>query len=140
MNNNTELNMNNNPILNMNSNNNPLPDNNNPLPDNNNPLPDNNNYIDPLLVSDIKDEWTRKMIQDGIKTLNRLEAWYLLRNIIPEEKQGFMFNRDKNMRNVMSEIDKDNGGHSGSSIAITCRHLEFIAKNGIQQYVKEFIQ
>jgi hypothetical protein len=40
----------------------------------------------------------------------------------------------------MSEIDNDYGGHSGSSIAITCRHLEFIAKNGIQQYVKEFIQ
>jgi len=121
MNNNSELNMNNNPLLEH-------------LPNN------HNNYIDPLLVNDIKDEWSRKMIQDGIKTLNRLEAWYLLRNFIPEEKQGFMFNRDERMRNVMSEIDNDYGGHSGSSIAITCRHLEFIAKNGIHQYVKKFIQ
>lgn len=136
MNNNSELIMNNNPLYD----NNTLPDNSNLLPDNNNLLPDNSNYIDPLLVNDIKDEWSRKMIQDGIKTLNRLEAWYLLRNFIPEEKQGFMFNRDESMRNVMSEIDNDYGGHSGSSIAITCRHLEFIAKNGIQQYVKEFIQ
>ena len=135
MNNNPELNMNNNPELNIN--NNPeLNMNNNPLLEH---LPNNNNYIDPLLVNDIKDEWSRKMIQDGIKTLNRLEAWYLLRNFIPEEKQGFMFNRDESMRNVMSEIEKDYGGHSGSSMAITCRNLEFIAKNGIQQYIKEFI-
>ena len=115
--------------------------NNNPLLEhlpNSNPELNNINYIDPLLVNDIKNEWTRKMIQDGIKTLNRLEAWYLLRNFIPEEKQGFIFNRDASMRNVMLEIDKDNGGHSGSSLAITCRHLEFIAKNGIQQYIKEF--
>ena len=136
MNNNPELNMNNNPELNIN--NNPeLNMNNNPLLEH---LPNNNNYIDPLLVNDIKDEWSRKMIQDGIKTLNRLEAWYLLRNFIPEEKQGFMFNRDESMRNVMSEIEKDYGGHSGSSMAITCRNLEFIAKNGIQQYIKEFIK
>jgi len=126
MNNNSELNMNNNPLL--------------EHLQNSNPELNNSNYIDPLLVNDIKDEWSRKMIQDGIKTLNRLEAWYLLRNFIPEEKQGFMFNRDERMRNVMSEIDNDYGGHSGSSIAITCRHLEFIAKNGIHQYVKEFIQ
>jgi hypothetical protein len=128
--------MNNNPLLNMN----PLLDNNNSVLENlpDNPELNNINYIDPLLVNDIKDEWSRKMIQDGIKTLNRLESWYLLRNFIPEEKQGFMFNRDEKMRNVMSEIEKDYGGHSGSSIAITCRHLEFIAKNGIQQYVKEF--
>jgi len=115
--------------------------NNNSLLDmNNNPLLEHlpNNYIDPLLVNDIKDEWSRKMIQDGIKTLNRLEAWNLLRNFIPEEKQGFMFNRDQSIKNVMSEIEKDYGGHSGSSMAITCRHLEFIAKNGIEQYVKEF--
>jgi hypothetical protein len=140
MNNNPLLNMNNNPLLD--NNNNPLLDNNNNhlLDNNNNPLPDNSNYIDPLLVNDIKDEWSRKMIQDGIKTLNRLEAWYLLRNFIPEEKQGFMFNRDESMRKVMSEIEKDYGGHSGSSIAITCRNLEFIAKNGIQQYIKEFIK
>ena len=111
------------------------------LNNNNYPLPnDNNNYIDPLLVNDIKDEWSRKMIQDGIKTLNRLEAWYLLRNFIPEEKQGFIFNRDEKIKNIMSEIEKDYGGHSGSSMAITCRHLEFIAKNGIHQYVKKFIQ
>jgi len=134
MNNNSELIMNDNPLLNSNT----LPDN-NTLHDNNT-LPDNSNYIDPLLVNDIKDEWSRKMIQDGIKTLNRLEAWYLLRNFIPEEKQGFMFNRDERMRNVMSEIEKDYDGHSGSSMAITCRHLEFIAKNGIHQYVKKFIQ
>lgn len=111
---------------------------------NNNPLlehlPNNSNYIDPLLVNDIKDEWSRKMIQDGIKTLNRLEACYLLRNFIPEEKQGFMFNRDEKIKNVMSEIDNDYGGHSGSSLTITCINLDFIAKNGIQQYVKEFIQ
>jgi hypothetical protein len=132
MNNNPELVVNNNPEL--------VVNNNPELVVNNNPKIDNNNYIDPLLVNDIKDEWSRKMIQDGIKTLNRLEAWYLLRNFIPEEKQGFMFNRDESMRNVMSEIEKDYGGHSGSSMAITCRNLEFIAKNGIHQYVKEFIQ
>jgi hypothetical protein len=140
MNNNSELNMNNNPLLEHLQNSNPELNNSNPELNNSNPELNNSNYIDPLLVNDIKDEWSRKMIQDGIKTLNRLEAWYLLRNFIPEEKQGFMFNRDESMRNVMSEIDNDYGGHSGSSIAITCRHLEFIAKNGIHQYVKEFIQ
>ena len=138
MNNDSQSNMNNNPLLNMN---NPLPNMNNPLPDiNNNPLPDTDNYINPEQVNDIKDEWSRKMIQDGIKTLNRLEAWYLFRNFIPEEKQGFVFNRDESIRNIMSEINNDYDGHSGSSIAITCRHLEFIAKNGIEQYIKDFVK
>ena len=129
----------------MNNNNNKLEDLlNNPLlehsPTNNNSElnNNNNNYIDPELVNYIKDEWSRKMIQDGIKTLNRLEAWYLLRDFIPEEKRGFMFNRDEKMKNIMNEIEKDYGGHSGSSMAITCRHLEYIAKNGIEQYVKNF--
>ena len=138
MNNDSQSNMNNNPLPNLN---NPLPNMNNPLPDiNNNPLPDTDNYINPEQVNDIKDEWSRKMIQDGIKTLNRLEGWYLFRNFIPEEKQGFMFNRDESIRNIMSEINNDYDGHSGSSIAITCRHLEFIAKNGIEQYIKDFVK
>ncbi len=107
---------------------------------NNNPLlyNFNNNYIDPQSVNNIKEEWSRKMIQDGINTLNRLEAWNLLRNFNPSEETGFMFNRDQSIKNIMNEIEKDYGGHSGSSMAITCRHLEFIAKNGIEQYVKEF--
>lgn len=59
-----------------------------------------------------------------------------LRNFNPKDTDGFMFTENPNINKIMAKMESlpDAPGHSGASFAITMRHLEFIAKHGIDEY------
>lgn len=60
------------------------------------------------------------------------ESWNLLSNF---KEQSFMFSKDPKINELMIAInDAYDGGHSGASLAITMRQLEYIAKNGFSAF------
>jgi hypothetical protein len=82
-------------------------------------------------------EWSRPYLKSAHKAVTRCELWDWLRKYEPEEDKGFMFTRDVlELDRLNKELMKDpvNGGHSGSSYACVMRNMEFIAKNGYQEF------
>jgi len=82
-------------------------------------------------------DFSRPYFQSAHKAITRCKLWNWLRKFEPEKEKGFMFTRDvPELDRLNKEMMKDpmNGGHSGSSYAITMRNMEFIAKNGYEKF------
>ena len=82
-------------------------------------------------------EWSRPYLKSAHKAVTRCELWDWLRKYEPEKDKGFMFTRDVlELDRLNKELMKDpvNGGHSGSSYACVMRNMEFIAKNGYEEF------
>jgi hypothetical protein len=74
------------------------------------------------------------MLSSAYKIIQGNEAWNLLRNF---QGESFMFSRNPRIKNLMDDInDAYGGGHSGSSIGTTMRNMEYIAKNGFDEYFR----
>ncbi len=88
-------------------------------------------------------DFSRPYFQSAHKAITRCELWNWLQKYEPEEDKGFMFTRDvPELDRLNKEMQKDpvNGGHSGSSYAITMRNMEFIAKNGYEEFKNNCIK
>ena len=82
-------------------------------------------------------EWSRPYLKSAHQAVSRCELWNWLQVYKPEEERGFMFARNvPELDRLNEELMKDpvNGGHSGSSYACVMRNMEFIAKNGYQEF------
>jgi len=88
----------------------------------------------------ISNELTRNCVSNGYSAVDQLELWSWLKTYEPEEGKGFMWSNHQNISLIGKKMDSlpDSPGHSGSSFAFTMRHLQYIAKNGIDSY-KTFI-
>jgi hypothetical protein len=84
----------------------------------------------------IRDSHTRALVSNGYKAVSQLELLGWLRNFTPKDTDGFMFTQNPNIKKIIEKMESlpDAPGHSGSSFAVTMRHLEFIAKYGIDEY------
>jgi hypothetical protein len=70
--------------------------------------------------------------------MNRIEKWAALRDFVPNSDRGFMMERNnEEIVNIMTEIDNDYYGHSGSSLGCTMRVLHYISRYGVDKY-KEY--
>jgi hypothetical protein len=78
------------------------------------------------------------MVINGYNAVTQLELWSWMKEFDPKEG-GFMFSNDPNIYKIVGKMETlpNPPGHSGSSFALTMRHLEFIAKNGMDEYKKE---
>ena len=85
-------------------------------------------------LSFIQDSHTRSMISIGYTAIDKLELWDWLKTYEPES--GFMFSSHPNINRIMQKMESlpDPPGHSGCSFGITMRQLEYIAKEGLDQY------
>jgi hypothetical protein len=81
---------------------------------------------------------SKSMVLSAIKAIDMLEAWDKLAKYSPPENTGFMFDDSPFMKSINSKIFELYDGHSGSSYGITMRHIEYIAKNGVVEYVANF--
>ena len=82
-------------------------------------------------------QWSIPYLKSAHKAVTRCELWNWLQNYEPEEGKGFMFTSGvPELDRLNKELMKDpvNGGHSGSSYACIMRNMEFIAKNGYQEF------
>jgi len=83
------------------------------------------------------DEWSRPYLKSAHQAISRCELWNWLQVYKPKEDRGFMFSRNvPELDRLNEEMMKDpvNGGHSGASYACTMRNMEFIAKNGYNEF------
>ena len=93
-------------------------------------------------LSYMKSEWEADMIRDGMMAIVEscessslkdrcVGAWEYMSSYSPPSGTGFMFSDDP----IVNEIGRYMKiGHSGTSYGYTMRHLEFIAKNGMNKH------
>jgi hypothetical protein len=100
-------------------------------------LPKTLSQLSELDLSFMRDDWSESMIRDGMRAIIKTEdslntdVWKFLREYSPPEGQGFMFCGNEIVSKIGSFMES---GHSGTSFGWTMRNLEFIAKNGIDQF------
>ena len=73
-----------------------------------------------------------KMMAD---TITKLELWDWLCNYSPDKGKGFMWSSDKNITKISNALPQNN--HSGATFAYAMRQMEFIAKNGFDEWNKK---
>lgn len=75
----------------------------------------------------------KKMITSAYQVMQQnTHFWKILENF---DEESFMFSNNKEVINIMGKIDiAYNSGHSGASMGLIMRELEYIAKNGFQAY------
>lgn len=77
----------------------------------------------------------RPCLINGYATVTRLNKWVELKNFIIDEESGFQFGSlTENLSNLRNEIANDYDNHSGTTMGITMRHLDYISKHGIELY------
>jgi len=89
------------------------------------------------------DDWAADMLRDAMKSVvlaqqdpeisrQEIDIWTYLSTYEPPAGQGFMFSRGDI---VVESIQRNmQVGHSGSSMAMTMRHLQLLAKIGFPEY------
>jgi len=84
----------------------------------------------------IRNEHTRGFVSNGYAAVNQLELLDWLKGFTPNPEEGFMWSSNPNIYLIGNKMESlpNPPGHSGSSFAITMRHLDYIAKNGLDQY------
>ena len=79
-----------------------------------------------------------EMLKAAHQAITNCELWDWLRNY---QTQTFMFDKSKEIKRINTEMHKDpiNNNHSGSSYGFTMRQMEYLAKNGYQEYMTRYI-
>ncbi len=73
-------------------------------------------------------------LDDAYKAVTLAKAWDWLKQDTTPGPDGFMFCTHPMMNKINKHIKYS--GHSGSSYAVVMRDMEFIAKNGWDEYAK----
>jgi hypothetical protein len=91
----------------------------------------------PANLSFIQDKNMRNMVANGHEAVTQLELWEWLSTFEPFN--GFMFSSNDNVTAIGNKMESlpNPPGHSGASFGVTMRHLQFIAKHGMDNYKKE---
>ena len=96
-----------------------------------------------LDLSFLRDAWAADMLRDAMNAVvlaqenpqileQKIDVWTYLSTYEPPRGEGFMFNRgDLVVESVQHHMQT---GHSGSTMAITMRNLQLLAKIGFHEY------
>jgi len=90
----------------------------------------------------ISNQHNRSLIANGYMAVSQLELWKWLKKFNPDDPDdpegggGFSWSNHPNIDKIGQKMESlpNPPGHSGCSFAITMRHLEFIAKEGLDKY------
>jgi hypothetical protein len=105
-------------------------------PDEIDPILSNNPTFVPGEFLYVKDINSREMLQNGWNAVNQLELWSYMEKKI----ESYTYSRDKEVDkigNKMIELGYDM--HSGCSFGWTMRKIQFIAQNGEQKFMENWI-
>jgi hypothetical protein len=94
------------------------------------------NITDAEFNSSISDQHNRAMLKNAHQAITAAEAWPFMQSF---RGTSFMLSDDP----MVSQITKNMvalgyDGHSGSSFGWTMRCMEFLAKNGKEEFLKQF--
>jgi hypothetical protein len=85
----------------------------------------------------ISDEHSRMMLKNAHQAITLTEYWDYMRTF---SEQSFMFSDSPAVSTIMSKmIQLGYDGHSGGSFGWTMRQMEFLAKNGKQAFLQQFV-
>ena len=84
----------------------------------------------------ISDTSTRQIIESAYKVVARTNSWQIIRNF---HSRSFLFSGDHQIVELMTKINDEYNGHSGTSLSCTMRNINYIAKNGFNSYREYFI-
>jgi hypothetical protein len=84
----------------------------------------------------VKDESIRTFLKSAHRAINLCELWNWLRIYQPKHDRGFMWSKTPELDRLNKQMMKDpiNNEHSGSSYGFIMREMEYIAKNGYNNY------
>jgi hypothetical protein len=98
--------------------------------------PQNFNFV-PGEFNYIKSESNKKMMVTAYKAITLTENW----NFMKMHTTSFMFSKYPQVEQIYYKIEElGYTGHSGSSFAIVMRKMQYIAKNGEEDYMKEYLK
>ncbi len=83
----------------------------------------------------IQDKHRRTMLKEAWVAVEKADAWHDLKSIDVPGEDGFMFSKHPAVKRI-SEALVDTIGHSGGSWGWTMRRMEYIAKNGWDNFVE----
>lgn len=114
----------------------------------NTPFPRTREDADTIDLSFIPDKWCADMLRDALHAVvsaqtsqeissKEIDVWNYLSSYEPPSGEGFMFSRGDP---VISRIQTNMQiGHSGSTMALTMRNLQLLAKIGVSKYREGYI-
>ena len=93
-----------------------------------------------ILFACVKDLQTQKFLSSAHNAITRSNLWRWIAETEPEN--GFMFDTSPEIKLLNEEMKKDeiNACHSGASYGYILREMQYIARNGYQQYEREYIK
>jgi hypothetical protein len=83
----------------------------------------------------IEDERTKLMLSSAYNTISNMEMWQFLKKYELDITKGFIFNINNEINKIQSQININYDDlHSGCSLGFTMQHMNYIAKNGFDNY------
>ena len=76
----------------------------------------------------------RSNLLDMAQTTTRLNLWNWFKNESPPDNDGYMFWGHENVNKISDGLEKND--HSGATFGYCMRQMQFIAKNGFEEYIK----
>lgn len=89
--------------------------------------------ITPEEFNTIKDTHTRTMLSNAYYAVSNANAWEWLKNCNEDSFMSSSYPLVKTIRDNMMKLGYDN--HSGASFGLTMRQMEFLAKNGKNEFL-----
>jgi len=86
----------------------------------------------------IESDHYRRMVQTAYYTISNLNEWDFIRRYKPSESRGYLFDNDPRIQNILTQIDNNYGGHSGTSLALSIRSIQKIASIGFSEFERTF--
>lgn len=81
-----------------------------------------------------------EMLTSAYSVINNLEKWDFLRDYIVDPEKGYCFDTNPTVLQILNEIEEKHPGHSGTTLGLTIRSMEYIAKHGFRKFRREYLR
>ena len=81
----------------------------------------------------------RPAVCDMAKAVTELELWDYFKNYNPPKDKGFMFSTNANIHKLNNHDLVESHGHSGGSLALAKRYIQYLACHGWDIFERELV-
>ena len=88
----------------------------------------------------VRDNSIKEFLKSAHKAISLCELWDWMRFYTPPPNSGFIWSKTPELDRINQQLWKDqvNEYHSGSSYGFIMREMEYIAKNGYENYKNNY--
>ena len=88
----------------------------------------------------ITDESNRRMFQSAYQIITYMNSWDFIRRYSPSQDNGYGFDSNPAMVEILAAVERRYDCHSGASLAYTMRFMQYIAKNGFEKFKEMYMR